>query len=66
VLTSSDWTIRAEFAVEAPRLFTTNGLGSTAPSTVSVPGESPDGVFGLQPVGLSVVPKEMEPPATPT
>jgi hypothetical protein len=47
-------------------LFTTNGLGRTAPRTVKVPGESPDGVFGLHPVGLSVVPKEMLPPATPT
>ena len=52
-----------------PALSTTsgmNGLGSTAPRTVCVPGVSPAGVLGLHPVGLSVMPKEMLPPATPT
>ena len=66
VLTSSDWSIRSELATDAPASFTTNGLGSTAPRTVSVPGVSPLGVFGLQPVGLWAMPKEMAPPATPT
>jgi hypothetical protein len=66
VLTSSDETIRSAFAVGTPRLLTKNGLGSTPLSTVSVPGVSPDGVFGLHPVGLSVMPSEMAPPATPT
>ena len=44
----------------------TKGLGSTAPSTVCVPGVSPDGVLGLHPVGLCVMPNEIAPPATPT
>ncbi len=44
----------------------TKGLGSTAARTVRVPGVSPAGVLGLHPVGLSVMPNEMAPPATPT
>ena len=66
VLTSSEDSIRAEFAVGAPSAPTTNGLGRTAPRTRRVPGVSPAGVWGLHPVGLSVVPNEMAPPATPT
>ena len=45
-------------------LFTTSGtkgLGSTAASTVCVPGVSPAGVLGLQPVGLCVMPNEIDP-----
>jgi hypothetical protein len=49
-----------------PLVWTTYGLGSTPPSTVSVVGVSPDGVFGLHPDGLPVIPKEIEPPDTPT
>jgi hypothetical protein len=49
-----------------PVLSTTYGLGRTPPSAVNVPGVSPEGVFGLQPVGFPVVPKEMAPPATAT
>jgi hypothetical protein len=69
MLIGSADTIRSELDVGAPALFTafgTKGLGSTAASTMRVPGESPDGVLGLHPVGLWVVPKEMLPPATPT
>src|ERR1700728_954837 len=67
-LTGSAETIRFE-DVPSPALFTTpgtKGLGSTPARTVCVPTVSPDGVLGLHPVGVSVVPKEMAPPATPT
>jgi hypothetical protein len=66
VLTSSDCAIRLGFATGAPVLLTTNGLGNTAPRMVRVPGVSPDGALGLHPVGPSVVPNEIVPPATPT
>jgi hypothetical protein len=49
-----------------PLASTTYGLGRTPPSTVSVAGVFPDGVFGLHPLGLPVIPKEIEPPDTPT
>ena len=61
--------MRFGFGAGSPALFTTpgtKGLGSTAASTVCVPGVSPDGVLGLQPVGLYVVPNEIVPLATAT
>ena len=64
-LTSSAETTSSKFGAGAPASFTTNGLGSTPARAVSVPGVAPDGVWGLQPVGLSVVPNEIAPPATP-
>ena len=66
MLTSSDETISDSLAVGLPEALVTKGLGSTPASTVWVPGVLPVGVFGLQPVGVSVVPKEIVPPATPT
>ena len=66
VLTSSDETMSAALAVGLPEALVTKGLGNTPASTVWVPTVSPAGVFGLQPVGLSVVPNEIVPPATPT
>ena len=67
-LIASEETIRSELPVGVPALFTTfgtKGLGSTALSTVRVPGVSPAGVLGLHPVTVSVMPNEMAPPATP-
>ena len=66
MLTSSDDTIRSALAIGIPELLTTKGLGSTPANTVCVPGVSPAGVLGLHPVGLSVMPNEIFPPATPT
>ncbi len=69
MLTGSADSMRSDSSVPSPALLTTsgtNGLGSTAPRTVCVPGVSPPGVLGLHPVGLSVMPNEMAPPATPT
>ena len=65
-LTTSDCAIRFRFAVATSFSFTVNGLGSTAPRTIKVPGVSPAGVCALHPVGLCVMPKEMAPPPTPT
>ena len=64
--TSSDDTIRSALAIGIPEPSTTKGLGSTAANTVCVPGVSPAGVLGLQPVGLWVMPNEIFPPATAT
>ena len=64
-LTSSD-RAKLESGVSVPALFTIHGLGRTPLSMVWVPGASPSGVFGLHPVTLSLMPKEMAPPATPT
>ena len=55
-LTSSACTIRLGFAETPPFMFTTYGLGSTAPNTCRVAGVSPPGVFGLHPVGRCVIP----------
>jgi len=49
-----------------PLAATTYGLGNTPPRTVSVAAVFPDGVFGLHPLGLPVIPNEIEPPDTPT
>ena len=64
VLINSACTARFRFGIGVSFWLTVNGLGSTAPRTVSVPGVSPAGVFALHPVGLCVMPSEMEPPAT--
>src|SRR6185312_137697 len=69
VRTTSACSIRFGFCIVgvcAPAWLTTYGLGSTAPSTIWVPGVSPVGVLALQPVGPAVIPKEMDPPATAT
>ena len=61
--------MRFGFCAGSLALFTTpgtKGLGSTAASTVCVPGVSPPTVLGLQPVGLNVVPNEIDPFATAT
>ena len=67
--TTSDERASSELPIGCPALLTTfgtYGLGSTAASTVCVPGVSPACVLGLQPVGLCVMPNEIVPPATPT
>ncbi len=65
-LSGSADAIRSELGVGIPLASTTYGLGRTPASTVSVAGVSPDGVFGLHPVGLPVIPNEIDPPDTPT
>src|ERR1700733_16270754 len=49
-LTGSADSVSSEFGVGIPLAPTTNGLGRTAPRTVSVPGVSPSIVLGLHPV----------------
>ena len=69
MLIGSADSISSELGVGVPSALTTfgtKGLGSTPASTVCVPGVSPDGVLGLHPVGLCVMPYEIVPPATPT
>src|ERR1700722_1533247 len=55
---------RLESGSGFPPASTHDGLGRTAFSTIWVAGVSPAGVFGLQPVGLCIMPKETERPAT--
>ncbi len=66
MFTSSEDSVRSEFCFCVPSAPITYGLGSTPARTVCVPGLSPAGVLGLQPDGLSVMPNEIVPPATPT
>src|SRR5580698_8560488 len=65
VLTSSDCTIRFGLGVGLPLGLMVNGLGNTAPRIMRVAGELPSTVWGLQPVGLCSMPREMVPPRTP-